>query len=400
MDRRNDLDVVAFPLDCGFDDGEMNGRHFRRQDGVVLVALHRFREDRLRILDRLCASRLFAALLDGCLERTQTDAYSAKVQTLIDLETGIEPAALVHDLLHLIRHDRIQPAAEGIQLDELQMRMARHIVCRTVEAAVPRPLIHDAEIWIFTADHRDAVFRKHRHAELVDEIRDRVIYRRIHMVRTSGEHDANLMLLSDLRQHPLRLSEQSFLVLALRRFARIDRTLQLGRRDAHRRKDLFQLLQELLRRMQRQEGMQQLHLVLPEDLIHIRFDIFRIRCDHRAVVAVRTALIRSLVDAGIPDEIRMVLCEIRHMRVRELRREALGIRRDRLHRFGRDLADLLRGCEDTVAETSEEGMPEGEVLIHIEYARDADRAALRFLRRKRTAMPDDILLPAVHIRER
>ena len=25
MDRRNDLDVVAFPLDCGFDDGEMNG---------------------------------------------------------------------------------------------------------------------------------------------------------------------------------------------------------------------------------------------------------------------------------------------------------------------------------------------------------------------------------------
>ena len=28
-------------------------------------------------------------------------------------------------------------------------------------------------------------------------------------------------------------------------------------------------------------------------------------------------------------------------RVRELRREALGIRRDRLHRFCRDLADLL-----------------------------------------------------------
>lgn len=93
--------------------------------------------------------------------------------------------------------------------------------------------------------------------------------------------------------------------------------------------------------MQRQEGMQQLHLVLPEDLIHIRFDIFRIRCDHRAVVAVRTALIRPLVDAGIPDEIRMVLCKIRHMRVRELRREALGIRRDRLHRFCRNLADLL-----------------------------------------------------------
>ena len=146
--------------------------------------------------------------------------------------------------------------------------------------------------------------------------------------------------------------------------------------------------------------MQQLHLVLREDLIHIRFDIFRIRCDHRAVIAVRTALIRPLVDAGIPDEIRMVLCKICHMRVCELRREALGIRWDRLHRFCRDLADLLRGCEDTIAEASEEGMPEGEVLIHIEHARDADRAALRFLRRKRTAMPDDILLPAVHIRER
>ena len=128
---------------------------------------------------------------------------------------------------------------------------------------MPRPLVHDAEIWIFTADHRDAVFRKHRHAELVDEIRDRVIHRRIHMVRTSGEHDADLMLLSDLRQHPLRLSEQSFLVLALRRFARMDRALKLGRRDVHRCKDLLQLLQEPLRRMQRQEGMQQLHLVLP-----------------------------------------------------------------------------------------------------------------------------------------
>ena len=63
------------------------------------------------------------------------------------------------------------------------------------------------------------------------------------MVRTSGEHDADLMLLSDLRQHPLRLSEQSFLVLTLRRFARMDRALKLGRRDAHRRKDLLQLLQ-------------------------------------------------------------------------------------------------------------------------------------------------------------
>ena len=87
--------------------------------------------------------------------------------------------------------------------------------------------------------------------------------------------------------------------------------------------------------------MQQLHLVLSKDLIHIGFDILRIRGDHRAVVAVRAALIRPLVDAGIPDEIGMVLREIRHMRVRELRREALGVRRDRLHRFCRNLTDLL-----------------------------------------------------------
>ena len=161
------------------------------------------------------------------------------------------------------------------------------------------------------------------------------------MVRAAGEYDADLMLLPDFCQHPLRLSEQSPLVLALRRFARVDRALQLGRRDAHRHKDLLQLLQERLLRMQRQEGMQQLHLVLSKDLIHIGFDILRIRRDHRAMVAVRAALIRPLVDAGVPDEIRMVLREIRHVRVRELRWEALGVRRDRLHRFCRNLADLL-----------------------------------------------------------
>ena len=259
--------------------------------------------------------------------------------------------------------------------------MLGHIVRRFVEAAVPGPLVHDAKLRELAAHHGHAVLRQHRHAQLVDEVGDRVIHRRIHMVGPAGEDDAHLVILSYFRKHPLRLGGKFLFICRFRSLAGRDGPLDFAGRNMHPSEGALQLREERLAAMERQEGMEQVHLIAREHFVHIRVDVLRVRCHHGAVVAIRAAFLRPLVHAGIPDKGGMPLRQIRHMGVGELGGEALRVRRDGLHGVGSDVADLLRRRDDPIAQARKESMPEGEILVHIQHPGDPHGAAGRFLGR-------------------
>ncbi len=379
-DRGKDFDIIAGSPCSSLDDREVDRGHFRNEDRVILVVLHFLGKLSLRIMDFRHMIAVLDSFLDSGLQRTETDTDSAEVQALVDLEAGVETVSLAHDFLYLIGNDGIKAAAEGVQFDELKIRMACDVFSCLVQTAVPGPLVHDTQIREFAAHHGYAVFGKDSHAQLVDEVRNRMVDRRVDMVRTACQHDADQVLVMDFLQDAFCLIAERFPVCLFRHFACIHGSFEFIAGNAHRLEEFFQAAVELLGRMERKERMVECSLIFGEDFVHIGLDVFRIRSDHRAVVAVRAAFVRTLVDARVPDEIRMVLGKVIDMRMGKLGREAFGIRRNRFHRFGRDVTQLFAGCDDTVAELREESMPVREIFVHVHCTRNADGASLGLAR--------------------
>ena len=399
-DRGKDFDIIAGSPCSSLDDREVDRGHFRNEDRVILVVLHFLGKLSLRIMDFRHMIAVLDSFLDSGLQRTETDTDSAEVQALVDLEAGVETVSLAHDFLYLIGNDGIKAAAEGVQFDELKIRMACDVFSCLVQTAVPGPLVHDTQIREFAAHHGYAVFGKDSHAQLVDEVRNRMVDRRVDMVRTACQHDADQVLVMDFLQDAFCLIAERFPVCLFRHFACIHGSFEFIAGNAHRLEEFFQAAVELLGRMERKERMVECSLIFGEDFVHIGLDVFRIRSDHRAVVAVRAAFDRAFVDARVPDEIRMVLGKVIDMRMGKLGREAFGIRRNRFHRFGRDVTQLFAGCDDTVAELREESMPVREIFVHVHRTRNADGASLGLARCQGLPVPDLVVLPAVNIRER
>lgn len=392
---RQDLYAVAFAPGGRFDDREVNGGHFRYKDGIVL--LHFLREGSPFIMDFRRSSFRPDTLFDGCLERAETNADRTQVQALVDFQAGVEAVSLGHDFLNLIGDDCIKAAAEGIQLDKLQVAAAGDVVGSLVKAAVPGPLVHDAKFREFPAHHGNAVFGQNGHAELIDQVRNGVVYRGVHMVGASCKDNADDVLFIDFLQDALCFFQELCFVFLFRILSGTDGGLDFIAGNAQRLEDLFQLSGQVLRRMEGQERMVESGFVFRQDFIHIGLDVFRIRCHHRAVVAVCGAFVRALVDAGVPDKVHVAPRQIPYMGMGQLGREAFRIGGNRFHRFGGDIPELLRGGHDPVAQTGEESMPEGEIFIHIQRPRNAHGASPGFLRGKRFPAPDGIVFPTVNI---
>ena len=71
--------------------------------------------------DRSRHSALVLAHADGGEQRTDTDAGSAQVIDLVDLQAGVDLAGIGQDVADLVGGDGIQAAAEGVQLDQIQI---------------------------------------------------------------------------------------------------------------------------------------------------------------------------------------------------------------------------------------------------------------------------------------
>ena len=112
---------------------KVHRRHLRAEDSVIL--LHLFGKDHTIHGSRLDDSFFFLLFLcpECCQKGTNTDAGSTEIVDFIDLQACVDLAAVLQNLIDLVRRDRIQAAAERIQLDQIQIIPRFHIVGGSVK---------------------------------------------------------------------------------------------------------------------------------------------------------------------------------------------------------------------------------------------------------------------------
>ena len=163
--------------------------------------------------------------------------------------------------------------------------------------------------------------------------------------------------------------------------------------------DLKEAALELLLVVVGDEGVQVLDLGGGE-LVDVELQRLRIAHDYRAVVVVgRGVILLSLpADAGHPDEVGVLAEQVHDVAVAELGRVAHGLGR---HGLDARLVGLLGGLvreDDREAKLGEEGVPEGVVLVHVERAGDAHRAAGRLVYRQRVTVKEQAVLKVKEVR--
>ena len=286
VNRRQQLEVVAVALENVHEQVEMDGCHLRAEDGVArvlhLLREHGARElgggafallealghlgrrllgerpgHRARDLGgdaalghagfrvdgglgrgeelvgverhrRAAARRAFGlGLLVGLvLERRQqaahADARRAQVRHLVDFEDGVHLARRLEDLLHLVGGQRVQTAAEAVQLDEVEVGPLGGHLRRRIQARVVHPLVHQADGALQRAEVRDGVLGEHRQAEAGQKLGDGMVDLGVVVVGAPGQHDA-------VRARGLHPGQR---LLALRADVALER-LVLGPRGVH-----------------------------------------------------------------------------------------------------------------------------------------------------------------------
>ncbi|MFR5422617.1 MAG: hypothetical protein ACLTG4_12195, partial [Oscillospiraceae bacterium] len=111
-------------------------------DGPVLAA-HLLREDGTLIADGTCRGEdaLPGAQVHGGDEAADADARRAEIRDLVDLQNGVETVAFLPNFCDLVGRDGVEPAAEGVELDELELRPGADELRRRIEAGVIDPLV-------------------------------------------------------------------------------------------------------------------------------------------------------------------------------------------------------------------------------------------------------------------
>ena len=167
----------------------MDGRHLRAEDRVGLA--HLFGKGHL--LDGRRADGPLCLFLfpyaDRCEKRADTDAGSSQVIDLIDLQRGVDLVGIRQDLCHLVRGHGVQAASEGVELDQIQVLCCLHIVCRSVQAGVVHPLVHDVQRALHLMEVGHRILSQHGDIVGVDHLRQAVVHLGVNMVRTSRKDD-------------------------------------------------------------------------------------------------------------------------------------------------------------------------------------------------------------------
>ena len=211
---RQKLDVVAKAAEDGHQKLEMVRCHLRSQDGVALLlhllGEHRAREFRVgafalahallsfgrgllveRVGDGVgrdfdiargaaCGLRGEFGLFIGLIlqrgkQAANANAGSAQVGDLVDLEHGVHLARRLEDFLHLVGGERVQTAAERVQLDEVEVAALGRHLRRSVEARVVHPLVDQANRALERTQVRDGVLGEHRQPEACEQLGDSVV---------------------------------------------------------------------------------------------------------------------------------------------------------------------------------------------------------------------------------
>ena len=426
--RGQQLQVVASTTEHLFDQVKVDRRHLRAQDGVALLA-HllgkgylgpRGRSTLALGLERVLAARerggirggrhrrgitllvglargrglgqtLGLLVLERGHERADANARGTQVGHLVDLEHGVDLAAGLQDLLHLIGGQSVQAAAEGVELDQVQIVAHGHKTGDGVEAAVVHPLVDDADGALGLHQVRKRILGKDRKAKARDKFGQGMVDLGVVMVGTTGEHDAVTAVVLDplksLLAHGLDVLVETRIGLK----GSVDGGIDLGARDlgsTHATatslrightvdgKHLIQTALELGLVVIRHKRIQELDVLLA-DLIDVERQRRGVTHNDGAVIAVasRRILLALPAHARHPDEVDVTVDEVHHVAVAHLGRIAHALGRHGLDARLVGLLARLVGQLHAKAQARKERVPEGVVLVHVECARDTHGAA-------------------------
>ena len=426
--RGQQLQVVAGTAEHLFDQVKVDRRHLRAQDGVALVA-HLLGKGHLRPCGRstlaLSLKRVLAARERGGIrggrhrrgiallvslargrglgqalgllvlkrghERADADARGTQVGHLVDLEHGVNLAAGFQDLLHLVGGQGVQAAAEGVELDQVQVVAHRHKTSDGVQAAVVHPLVDDANRTLGLYQMRERILGKDRKAKARDKLGQGVVDLGVVMVGTTGEHDAVTAVVLDplkgLLAHGLDVLVEARVGLK----GSVDGGIDLGARDlgsthatatglsighAVDGEHLVQAALELGLVMIGHKRVQELDVLLA-DLVDVECQRRGVAHDDGAVVTVAggRVLLALPTHARHPDKVDVAVDKVHHVAVAHLGRIAHALGRHGLDARLVGLFARLVGQLHAKAQARKERVPEGVVLVHVERARDADGAA-------------------------
>ena len=90
-----------------------------------------------------------------------------------------------HDLPHLVGGDGIQAAAEGAELDQVDLGMGRREAGRMVQPGVVAPLVHNGQLVLGGVHMVYGIFRHDGQVVGLDHLRNAVVDLRIQMVGTA-----------------------------------------------------------------------------------------------------------------------------------------------------------------------------------------------------------------------
>ena len=426
--RGQQLQVIASTAEHLFDQVEVDRRHLRAQDGVALLA-HllgkghlgpRGRSTLALRLERVLTARerggirgrrhrrgiallvglargrglgraLGLLVLERCHERANTDTRGAQVGHLVNLEHGVDLAAGLKDLLHLVGGQSVQTAAERVELNQVQIVAHRHKTGDGVQAAVVHPLVDDANRTLGLYQMRERILGKDRKAKARDKLGQGMVDLGVVMVGTAGEHDAVTAVVLDplksLLAHGLDVLVETRIGLK----GSVDGGIDLGARDlgsthatatglrighAVDGEHLVQAALELGLVVIGHKRIQELDVLLA-DLVDVERQRRGVAHDDGAVIAVagRRVLLALPAHARHPDKVDVTVDKVHHVAVAHLGRVAHALGRHGLNARLIGLLTRLVGQLHAKAQARKERVPEGVVLVHVECARDTHGAA-------------------------
>ena len=195
------LDVVAVLFEDRLQQVKVNGAHLGGEDGVAGL-VHFLGEFRPVISGGLGlgadAPRL--TLVHGGQQTADADTGSAQIVHLVDFQDGVELVAPFQNFAHLIGGDGVQAAAEGIQLDQLQVLPIPHEFRRAVQPGMVDPLVVDPEGALGGEIDGQAVLGEDGEIVGGDHFRNAVVNFRVDVVGSARENDAPGVIV----RHPLQ----------------------------------------------------------------------------------------------------------------------------------------------------------------------------------------------------
>ena len=347
-------------------------------------------------------------LVQGSHQRADTNASSAQVGDLVNLEHSVNLARSLKNLLDLVGGQRVKAATKREELNEVQVVSGRNKASRTVQTRVIHPLVNNTDGALRHHLMSNGILGENSKTKRRNQLRNSVINLWVVVVWATCKNNTVSVVLLNPRKSLVTCAVHLVLDVDVFLPSSLNSGVNFGARDVLAAEATLAYLGVLLALFADELVQTTLELVLLVirnershvldgrigELVHVEAQRLRIAHDNWAVVVVGcgVVLLALPTNAWHPNEVWVLGQQIHDVAVRKLCRIAGGLGRHGLNAHIVRLCGGLIGQNDREAQLSEKRVPERIVLVHVQRARNANSAAWSLIFRKRLAIKQQLVL--------